>query len=398
MARWSPDSTTIEFWNGIGASALALPGAGGAARVASADESGCTHTSTTAYRYLTGCRKLSSAPASGTEVKSTRPQESRRAGTGLPLLALGCCLAALMSGCGGHNPSTSTTPSRGITTASPCGKGPPGSASYSHVIWLWMENQSYDEVIGARSAPYLTSLAAKCGLATNYHNITHPSLPNYIAATSGLRGHELDPFRSDCDPSRKCSTRAQSIFAQAPSWRAYEESMPQPCDRASSGLYAARHNPPAYFSSLSGCTQSDLPLRALDHDLSNGSLPAFSFVTPNVCHDAHDCPLRKGDRWLARTVPRIVQSASYRAGHTVLFVTFDEGEGGSSNTCATNQADVGCHVATVIVSPSTPAGRRSAELFNHYSLLRTTEDLLGLPPLGGARGAVGMAKAFGLTP
>ena len=96
-------------------------------------------------------------------------------------------------------------------------------------------------------------------------------------------------------------------------------------------------------------------------------------------------------------VPQIVGSHAYRAGHTVLFVTYDEGEGGSSDDCATNESDVGCHVATVIVSPSTAAGRRSGELFNHYSLLRTSEELLGLPRLGQAAGAASMAKAFGLA-
>ena len=260
-----------------------------------------------------------------------------------------------------------------------------------------MENQSYDKVIGSDSAPFLNSLAAKCGLATNYHNVTHPSLPNYVAATSGLSGSRLDPFRSDCDPSMRCSTGAESIFAQAPTWRAYQESMPAACDRENSDTYAVRHNPPLYFSSLKGCAESDLPLGALHKDLARDSLPAFSFVTPNLCHDTHDCPIPVGDAWLAREASRIVRSPAYRAGHTVLFVTYDEGEGGSSNDCATNQEDAACRVAMVVVSPSTPAGRRSGELFNHYSLLRTSEDLLGLPPLGAAGDASSMARAFGLT-
>jgi phosphatidylinositol-3-phosphatase len=82
----------------------------------------------------------------------------------------------------------------------------------------------------------------------------------------------------------------------------------------------------------------------------------------------------------------------------VLFITWDEGEGGSTNDCATNESDVGCHVATLIVSPSTPPGQRSGELFNHYSLLRTTENLLGLPALGAAAGASSIAKAFAIGP
>lgn len=314
-----------------------------------------------------------------------------------PAAILVWAVAALLSGCGGQ-PSTPAAPSAPTKAASRaiCGQVSPGSVSYSHVIWLWMENHSYEQVVGSSSAPYLNSLARECGLATNYHNITHPSLPNYIAATSGLGSQAVQPFASDCSPSASCSTAATSLFSQAPSWRAYEESMPSPCDRANAGEYAVRHNPPPYYTSLADCPQSDVAITSLADDLAKNSLPAFSFITPNVCHDTHDCSVTVGDQWLATEVSQIVGSRPYRARHTALFVTYDEGEGGSSNDCATNQSDVGCHVATVIVSPSTPTGQRSGELFNHYSLLRTTEDLLGLPRLGQAAGATSMAKAFGL--
>jgi hypothetical protein len=79
-----------------------------------------------------------------------------------------------------------------------------------------------------------------------------------------------------------------------------------------------------------------------------------------------------------------------------VFITWDEGEGGHSNHCATNTTDVGCHVATIVISPTTEQGTKSGTLFNHYSLLRTTEQLLGLPLLGLAQSANGMQSAFGL--
>jgi phosphatidylinositol-3-phosphatase len=311
-----------------------------------------------------------------------------------------CAVAALLSGCGGQT-TTTTTSSAPVNAGkrAPCGQVSSRPPSYKHVIWLWMENHSYEEIVGSSSAPYLNSLARACGLATNYHNITHPSLPNYIAATSGLGSRELlQSFPGDCDPSASCSTDATSIFAQVPGWRAYEESMPAPCTRQDSGDYAVRHNPPPYYSSLVDCPQRDVPLTRLSSDLGTDSLPAYSFITPNLCHDTHDCPVSVGDQWLAGEVPQILSSRAYRAGHTVLFITWDEGDGGTTNDCATNESDVGCHVVTVIVSPSTPAGKRSGQLFNHYSLLRTTEALLGLSPLGEAARASSMVKAFGLGP
>jgi phospholipase C len=133
--------------------------------------------------------------------------------------------------------------------------------------------------------------------------------------------------------------------------------------------------------------------------LQSNALPAFSFITPNLCNDTHDCPVATGDAWLSRWVPAIVASPAYRAASTVIFVSWDEGEGGSSNNCSVNTSDVGCHVATLVVSPSTPRGTRSDLLYNHYALLKTTEQLLGIGRyLGHANDAItrSMRPAFHL--
>jgi phosphatidylinositol-3-phosphatase len=278
----------------------------------------------------------------------------------------------------------------------PCGTLALPSTNYTHVIWIWMENHSYGEIIGSAEAPYINSLAGECGLATNYHNVSHPSLPNYIAGTSGLPLGELTRFDSDCSPSHRCSTPAQSIFGQTPSWKAYEESMPTNCDRKNAGEYAVRHNPPPYYTTLSECATRDVPYTQLASDLAGGTLPAFSFITPNVIDDMHDGTIAQGDAWLQANVPAIVNSSEYQSGTVALVITWDEGEGGSSNDCATNTTDVGCHAATIVVSPSTAPGTQSATLFNHYSLLGSTEQLLGVAPLDEALTANSMLAAFNL--
>lgn len=290
------------------------------------------------------------------------------------------------------------SPAHAATASGPCGSisAPP---TYQHVIWLWMENHSYGDIIGnTAQAPYLNTLASSCGLATNYHNVSHPSLPNYLSATSGLSTGQLPAFSwFDCGPSAFCNTSATSIFGQGESWKAYQESMPSPCSTSDSGNYVARHNPPVYFSGLSGCTANDVPFSQLGSDLANNALPAFSFVTPNLVDDMHNGTVAQGDAWLAANLPTILNSAAYRSGTTAVFITWDEGTGGSTGTsCATNTTDSSCHVATIVVSPSTPAGSTSATLFNHYSLLATTEQLLGLPALGLAASNGTMTAAFNL--
>jgi hypothetical protein len=284
----------------------------------------------------------------------------------------------------------------GTAASGPCGTASVSSVHYTHVIWIWMENHSYGDIIGSPDASYINTLAGECGLATNYHNISHPSLPNYIAATSGLGLADVKKFKSDCNPSKHCSTSAPSIFGQLDSWKAYEESMTANCEGSNDGEYAVRHNPPPYYTSLTTCGTNDVPYSGLPADLSSGRLPAFSFVTPNVIDDMHDGTVAQGDAWLAANVPAILNSSAYQNGNVALFITWDEGEGGKSNDCATNLTDIGCHVPTLVITPSTSPGTQSSTLFNHYSLLGTTEQLLGLPPLGEAANAQSMLADFNL--
>jgi hypothetical protein len=303
----------------------------------------------------------------------------------LPLLAgAPACVAAV------PGPAAPT-----VATSGPCGTLATAPA-YKHVIWIWMENHSYNTIIGSPSAPYINSLATKCGLATNYHNVTHPSLPNYVSATSGLGYAGIAKFDSDCNPVPGCVTSAANIFSQGETWKAYQESMPSNCLRTNSGEYAVRHNPPPYLTKLHGCATFDVPYPHLASDLAAGKLPAFSFITPNLIDDMHDRTVAGGDTWLAAHLPTILKSPEYTSGSTAVFLTWDEGEGGTATKCATNKTDVGCHVATIVISPSTRPGTRSATLFNHYSLLGTAEQLLGLPALGRAASFPTMTSAFNL--
>ena len=168
-----------------------------------------------------------------------------------------------------------------VAASGPCCK-PATAPGYEHVIWIWLENHSYNTIVGSSHAPYINSIATECGLATNYHNVSHPSLPNYVSATSGLGYSAIAKFDGDCNPVPGCVTSAASIFGQGETWKAYQESMPSNCLMKNSGEYAVRHNPPPYFTSLSGCSASDVPYSQLATDLAGNALPAFAFVTPNL--------------------------------------------------------------------------------------------------------------------
>jgi phospholipase C len=173
--------------------------------------------------------------------------------------------------------------------------------------------------------------------------------------------------------------------------------MRKPCVHFFTGLYAASHNPAVYYRWLADCGARDVPYGRLQVDLDSDTLPAFVFITPDMCHSMHNCSVATGDAWLRKSIRALVASPAYQRGTMAIFVTFDEGEKGGSDRCTHNTGDAGCHVPIFVVSPSTAPGTGSATLFNHYSLLRTTEEMLGIPALlGRARREQSMRADFNL--
>ena len=284
--------------------------------------------------------------------------------------------------------------------------------TYKHVILILEENNAYGNIVGSSSAPYINRVISFCGLATNYHNITHPSLPNYIGLTDGGSLATLQPFLGDCTPSANCESTSGNIFRQATfkgGYKAYAESMPTPCDTANAGFYAPKHNPAVYYTDLTNCASQDVPLGTVGNSpllqdfSSEATAPAFAFVTPNLCNDMHGakgCPsnlILTGDNWLKSWLPRITSSPVYAGGDTAIFIVWDEGEPGTrGENCATHLTDESCHVPAIVVAPSVKRGAQVSTQFTHYSLLKTAEDLLGLPELGLARSATSMLSGFNL--
>ena len=297
----------------------------------------------------------------------------------------------------GSTPSTITpgtaapvTAAGGATT--PASTTPCGTASarrqYRHVIWIWMENHQRNEVIGTREAPFASALARECGTAAHYSAVGSPSLPNYLAATSG----STQGVHDDGGPN-KHPIDADNLFRQVRvaggTARTYAEAMPAPCTLQSSGGYAVKHNPAAYYvgaDDRQACRADDVPLGTLDagplvQDLVAGTLPTFAFVVPDLCHDTHDCSVADGDRWLASWVDLLVADPAYRDGSTALFVVWDEPT----------------PMPFIALAPAIHQGATVSEPVDHYSLLRTTEELLGIDTyLGAANHASSMRSTLGL--
>jgi hypothetical protein len=276
-------------------------------------------------------------------------------------------ITLLVAACGAGHTITSVQ-----TAASPRASvkgGPP-----QHIAVLLMENEEYGDIVGSHDTPFINRLARRYALARQMYAVTHPSLPNYLALTGG----STFGIDSDCTD---CSIRATSLATQLERaripWRAYMEDLPHPCfTGAGAGDYAKKHDPFVYYRPRTGC-QNVVPLTRLAADERAHALPRFIWITPNLCHDMHDCDPATGDRFLSRLVPPLL-AALGRNG--LLILTWDEGS--SDDGCC--RLASGGHIATIVAGPGARAGARFSTPTDHYSTLQTVEDLLGLPRLRGA--------------
>jgi hypothetical protein len=272
-----------------------------------------------------------------------------------------------------------------------CGQATPGralavgplkalqSSPTSHVAIIVMENEEVSGVIGNSAAPYINSLARQYGLATASYGITHPSLPNYLALTSG----STQGITSDCTSCQvSASNLVDQLEAAHVSWRAYLEDYPGHCfSGAGAGEYAKKHVPFLYYNDVvrsSSRCRNLVGFGNLASDLRHGSLPRFIWITPNLCDDMHDCSVATGDHFLARTVPPLLRELG---PHGFLILTWDEG---ATNTGCCSGGVAGGHITTIVAGPGARRGVRDPKPVDQYGVLATIEAALGLSRLGAA--------------
>jgi hypothetical protein len=286
--------------------------------------------------------------------------------------------AALLAACSptaADHPAASPTPSPSQTIQPLPSPSPPPSPTPdpTHVFVIVMENRSYSQVSGNS---YIANLASQYGVATNYHGVSHPSLPNYLALTSGSTWDVAD---DGWHPLPAGGLGAQ-LSAAGIDWRAYMEGMTKGC--FNSGYpYALKHNPFAYYGSA--CPPQVVPFSQFAADMA-GSVPRFVWITPDLCHDGHDCSNAVAEGWLAQTVPVILGSSAWQ-NNGLLVITWDEGEDSANS------------VLTLVIQPN-PLNHQSSQPYNHYSLLATIEDRLGVPRLGLAAQASPLSDLLAAPP
>jgi phosphatidylinositol-3-phosphatase len=327
-----------------------------------------------------------------------RPRRPGTAGAGSTARALfpGCLVLAgclLAAGCGtspAAGPSagaaTTSAPAAAARSAGGGGTAASGLGSLRKIVVIMEENHSLQQAFPS-GMPYLWSLARQYGYATDWADVGHPSLPNYLAIFAGSAFNEPQ----DCAPGSGCTYPGPTVFGQAlargETARSYEESMPQPCATGYAGEYDVNHNPWAYFpSEAASCRANDVPAGtpgsgALASDARDGKLPTVGLITPNLMHDGHDGTLAQADTWLRSWIPVLMSGPDWRGGRLAIVVVFDEGE-------TTEQVPV------VFMAPGLSGATVSAPA-NQYALTRLIDDFIGARPLRQAGTAANVARSLG---
>ncbi|MHB1844092.1 MAG: alkaline phosphatase family protein [Deltaproteobacteria bacterium] len=298
------------------------------------------------------------------------------------------------------------------SSGQPVCRAPSGIPIFGHVFVIPMENTSLATLSGPDggfpNSPYLRGLAASWATASDYHGVAHPSLPNYLAMTSG---EDVSGVGCDCQPAGATGNACDDLFhcslvtgncdcpqpvepnladaleSAGEDWRNYAEGAGTPCNTLASGSYAPKHVPFLYYpdvaSDAARCRDHVVDFAAFSGDLAAGPR-AFSFLTPNLTDDMHDPAfpsagpqnLVNGDAWLATQVPEIVSSAAFREGG-VVFIVWDEDDASGGLSGTDNP------IGLFVLSPFAKQGGYVSPVHaDHYSLLATIEDGLGLPRLG----------------
>jgi phosphatidylinositol-3-phosphatase len=300
------------------------------------------------------------------------------------------------------------------STPALCGTVKPSLTPYAHIVVIMDENLSVPQWQATTDSPFTHKLAKQCRLETDAAGETHPSFPNYMAVSSG--GFPTPACLG-------CSSSANNLFHQLDtdgrSWRDYNQGMPRNCapNTSSAANYRDNHNPAFWFTDLGpasqggdgSCALKDVPLDPnLANDVAHNNLKAFSWIAPDDCHNMHwrspVCEtitggikadrIKFGDQFIQKMVTSIAATPSYKAGGTLIVVTWDEANELStqshgnwgidcSNPTVFGANTSTCRVVTILISARLPAAP-AVKFYSHYSLTRAFEKNFGLPFLGGA--------------
>jgi len=337
----------------------------------------------------------STSKAPPTSRSSARSRSLTRSVTLASAAALLSSAFVVAGGPGTAGASTPTAATAVTPTASaPCGTGATAPTTYTHVALIMFENKPLKKIVGnTTDAPYLNSLIKACSYSKNDLSLSTTSLTNYIALTSGYKGCKTADSNGVCTSELEITSNKDTTVWPQASKSLFElmgndavewaESMTTNCQLKGSGDFVINHTPFQYYTRTQAtlCKANARPFPANPADALSAR---FNLIIPNKPHIMHLVPnttvsqrIQNGDNWAKVFIPQLLSSPAYQSGNTAIIITWDEGNGSNF------------YVPLIVITPSTQAGGVSSVAYNHYSVLKGIQQMVGSasPLLGHAADA-----------
>jgi hypothetical protein len=267
-----------------------------------------------------------------------------------------------------------------------------------HIVIVIEENHSYDQIMKAvknNDAPYLKSLMSQGATFTSFFALHHPSQPNYLVLFSGdrqgVKGNGCIKEQLTA-PSLGGELIKKQLTALGPggepvtkqlTFRGYADGLPSAGSTACDpGQYARKHVPWTNFADVQPQEKLSLPFTAFPPDFND--LPTVAIVIPDLGNDMHDGSVTKADTWLKEKLGAYVEWA--KTNNSLLIITWDEDNRKSFLWFNRTTKPPKNRIPTIFVGPMVEP-RPSDKQYTHLDLLRTLEEMYGLPLLGASKNA-----------
>lgn len=276
-----------------------------------------------------------------------------------------------------------------LALAAPSLATPGDVPRYQHIFYIVEENHSFSQIVGNPNAPELNRLANTYALATASFGTSHPSEPNYVAMVGGsdFGIHDDGPYTTNVVDQPSLASQLEGAGL---SWKSYQQSLPfagfTGTSAGTGGLYASKHNGFLNFKSVQSNPAEmakTVPVEQLTTDLAQNTVPTFSFIVPDQCHDMHGtsaCPdsttnVRVADDYAGQLVNQIMSSTAWQQGQNAIVLTFDEGTN-ADGCCDANPG--GGQIYTSVITNHGPRGLKYPTPINHYSILAAIQRMYRL--------------------
>lgn len=265
-----------------------------------------------------------------------------------------------------------------------------------HTVIVIEENKGFADIIGSSNAPYLNSLLTQGASLTSSYALHHPSQPNYMELFSGA---SQGVFNDTCPKGKfTAPSLGGNLLLKGLTFKGYAEDLPSNLTTCTKGTYARKHCPWITFADVPATASANFTKFPKD---ATGfvHLPAVSLVVPNLVNDMHSLKtnpadlipqeVANGDTWLKQHLDAYAQWA--KTHNSLLIVTWDEDSSTyrypQDRSQKIDTQPPGNHIATILVGAMVTPGVTSNWHYTHHDLLRTIEDMYGLPLIGGSQNA-----------